>query len=100
MKKTTLKKWQELPIGGLIIEPGNSVEYESGSWSPQTLIFYPDRCIQCLQCWVYCPDASIEVKDGKMTGIDHYHCKSCGICIEHCPTEPKSLELSREEESL
>ena len=100
MKKTTLKKWQELPIGGLIIEPGNSVEYESGSWSPQKIVFYPDRCIQCLQCWVYCPDASIEVKDGKVTGIDHFHCKCCGICIEHCPTEPKSLELVREEESL
>jgi len=100
MKKQSLKGWKELAIGGLILEAGNSVEYESGSWSPQKLIFYKDRCIQCLQCWIYCPDNSIIVKEGKVIDVDHFHCKACGICITHCPTEPKSLELVMEEESL
>lgn len=100
MKYKELKGWKELPIGGLILEAGNSVEYDSGSWSPQKLLFHEDRCIQCLLCWIGCPDASIVVKDGKVVGIDHLHCKCCGICITHCPTEPKSLELIMEEESL
>lgn len=100
MSSKDLKRWKELPIGGLILEAGNSVEYNSGSWSPQKLIWYPDRCIQCMLCWIYCPDASIKVEDGKVIGIDHYHCKACGLCITHCPTEPNSLELIMEEESL
>ena len=33
---------------------------------------------------MYCPDASIEVKDGQMTGIDYEHCKGCGVCAREC----------------
>ena len=39
-----------------------------------------------------------------MIGIDMDHCKGCGICVEVCPTNPKSLlmysEQTDEEEAL
>ena len=27
----------------------------------------------------------------EMIGVDYDHCKGCGICVEVCPTNPKSL---------
>jgi pyruvate ferredoxin oxidoreductase delta subunit len=44
-----------------------------------------DKCIDCLTCWVYCPDDSIIIKDDKMAGIKLSHCKGCGICASVCP---------------
>ena len=26
-----------------------------------------------------------------MSGVDYVHCKGCGVCVEVCPTNPKSL---------
>jgi pyruvate ferredoxin oxidoreductase delta subunit len=47
---------------------------------------------------------SIIARDKKMIGIDFDHCKGCGICVEVCPTNPKSLlmfpEQKDEEEAL
>ena len=54
-------------------------------------VFNKDFCIDCQFCWVYCPDVSIISRDKKMVGIDMDHCKGCGICVEVCPTNPKSL---------
>ena len=70
-------------------------------WRIAKPIFAKDYCIDCQFCWVYCPDISIISRDKKMIGIDMDHCKGCGICVEVCPTNPKSLlmfpELADEE---
>lgn len=91
--------WKEIPRGGLILEPGNAVTYETGDWRTFRPVWHEDRCIQCLLCWVYCPDAAIEVRDGKVTGIDYKHCKGCGICATECPDKAHALEMVREEEA-
>ena len=44
-----------------------------------------------MMCWVVCPDSSIEVEDGKMTGIDLEHCKGCGVCTHECKFDALSL---------
>ena len=31
-----------------------------------------------------------------MIGVDMDHCKGCGICVEVCPTNPKSLLMFEE----
>ena len=31
-----------------------------------------------------------------MIGVDYDHCKGCGICVEVCPTNPKSLLMFEE----
>ena len=79
------KGWRDVPIGGLIVDAGNSEEYETGGWRSQRPIIDMDRCSHCMICWVYCPDSAISVQDKKVTGIDLAHCKGCGICAEECP---------------
>lgn len=95
MSNTIFKGWKDkdMPVGGILTERGNSVDYETGLWSPQRLIWNEHTCIQCLNCWIVCPDSSILTENGKVTGPDIKHCKGCGICVEACPTKPKSLEL-------
>lgn len=81
----SLKTWKEIPIGGLITEAGNSQDYETGSWRAHRPLIDMDKCSHCMICWVYCPDSSIMVKDGKLAGVDYTHCKGCGICAHECP---------------
>ncbi len=73
-------------------------------WRIEKPIFAKDYCIDCQFCWIYCPDISIISRDKKMIGIDMDHCKGCGICVEVCPTNPKSLlmfpELADEETEI
>lgn len=66
-------------------------------WRIQKPLFNKDYCIDCQFCWVYCPDLSIISRDKKMVGIDFDHCKGCGICVQVCPTNPKSLLMFPEQ---
>lgn len=94
-----LLTWKEVPKGGWLENPGNAVDYETGDWRSIKPIWIADNCIHCLRCWVFCPDASIMTKDGKMIGIDYKHCKGCGICANECPAKPKALEMVNESDS-
>ncbi len=100
-----MKSWKELPIGGIILEAGNSVKRRTGDWRVFKPIIDHDRCIRCLLCWIYCPDGSIRIVDGiykTSSGktwnlsfeIDYDYCKGCGICAEECPV--KAIELVEE----
>ena len=66
-------------------------------WRIEKPLFNKDYCIDCQFCWVYCPDMSIISRDKKMIGIDFDHCKGCGICVQVCPTNPKSLLMFSEQ---
>jgi len=74
------------------------------SWRIVKPVYNRDICIDCQNCWVWCPDTSIISRDKQMLGIDYDHCKGCGVCVEVCPTNPKSLlmfaQASDNEESL
>lgn len=93
----TKLKWQDMPHGACIAG-GTAFHYETGDWRNKRPIFYEDRCTHCLICWIYCPDSSILVKDGKMIGIDYEHCKGCGICARECPPKANALEMVSETE--
>jgi pyruvate ferredoxin oxidoreductase delta subunit len=88
--------WREIPIGGKIVDAGNAREYETGSWRAMTPVVDLDTCIHCLQCWVFCPDSSIDVKDEEMVGFHYRFCKGCGICAEICPVD--AIEMVAEAE--
>jgi pyruvate ferredoxin oxidoreductase delta subunit len=70
------------------------------AWRSIKPIFNEEFCINCQNCWVYCPDMSIISLDKKFNHIDYEHCKGCGICVEVCPTNPKSLLMFGEQEEI
>lgn len=91
------KGWKDLPAGGLILEAGNSDDYETGSWRTYKPVLDENKCNSCLICWIHCPDSSIIVEDGEMKGFDMKHCKGCGICAEVCPPKIKAITMVLEE---
>lgn len=96
MKIGEKAQWNELLTGGVIEDPGNSVDYKTGPWRTERPIWNKDACINCMFCWVYCPDSAIKVdKDGNMAGINYDFCKGCGICVKECP-KPNTLAMALE----
>ncbi|HOA17690.1 MAG TPA: 4Fe-4S binding protein [Fervidobacterium sp.] len=98
-----LKGWKDIPIGGLVVEPGSAKKYQTGTWRVLRPIFQSANCINCMFCWLYCPDQSIvvELVDGKpkMKGFDYYSCKGCGLCANVCPKniDPKTKQPAADE---
>ncbi|HOX24908.1 MAG TPA: 4Fe-4S binding protein [Candidatus Krumholzibacteria bacterium] len=100
----TLKRAQDLPEAGLIVEAGNAEAFNTGDWRTYVPVFHAENCIHCLFCWIYCPDSSIKVDTSgdkpQVVGIDLEHCKGCGICAHECPPAAKgkaALVMVREE---
>jgi len=110
------KGWDEFEIGAMLrsfdgavsdiattmqedrpYSESNSFTASVADWRIEKPVFNKDYCIDCQFCWVYCPDMSIISRDKKMIGVDMDHCKGCGICVEVCPTNPKSLLMFSEQ---
>ncbi|MEW6096340.1 MAG: 4Fe-4S binding protein [bacterium] len=90
--------WQDLPIGGLILQGGTATKYITGDWRSLRPVWDKEKCISCLNCWIYCPDSSILVENEKMVGIDYEHCKGCGICASECPPKVSAIKMVNEAE--
>lgn len=82
----------------MILEAGNAVKFKTGSWRAFKPVWIEENCIQCLFCWLYCPDMSIKVADGKMIGFDYDYCKGCGVCARECPGKKGNKAIVMEEE--
>lgn len=110
------KGWDEFEIGAMLRSFDGSIDDIAGTaqvdrnysennshtasvadWRLVKPVYNKDYCIDCQFCWVYCPDVSIISRDKKMVGVDMDHCKGCGICVEVCPTNPKSLLMFSEQ---
>jgi pyruvate ferredoxin oxidoreductase delta subunit len=98
------KGWKEVPIGGVVDRPGTAREYKTGTWRVMRPIVDQDKCIDCMQCWLYCPDMAIKgkMKEDKkrpqMIGFDYDYCKGCGTCAKVCPVN--AIEMKSENEFL
>jgi pyruvate ferredoxin oxidoreductase delta subunit len=92
------KGWKDLPIGGMIVEAGNAATYNTGAWRSERPIWIEENCIQCLFCWIYCPDSSVTTKEGKRSEFDYMHCKGCGVCAMECPAKVKAIVMVPEAE--
>ena len=88
------KGWRDISKGGVITEAGNAAKYETGSWRVFKPVKDDSKCTNCLICWIYCPEAAIRVKDGKIESINMDHCKGCGICAKECPK--KAIDMIEE----
>jgi 2-oxoacid:acceptor oxidoreductase delta subunit (pyruvate/2-ketoisovalerate family) len=82
-----LKPWTGLPVAG-ITDPAVAPRTHTGGWRtgerPEVDV---DRCVDCLLCWLYCPDSAIVLDHEAFAGIDLADCKGCGICAEVCPVQ-------------
>ena len=67
----------------------------SAGWAPQPAtggwrtgekpVVDLSKCVNCLLCWIYCPDSAIKLDGTTFDGFDLDHCKGCEICAEVCP---------------
>lgn len=100
------------PMGGLILDPANSVLRDQSGFRTGFLPVYDrESCVDCGLCDLTCPDYCIVWEDDpsgerlpvaggqvrrRMVGIDYQYCKGCLRCVAVCPTG--SLRKEREVE--
>ena len=75
-------------------------DFKTGDWRTFVPEFVEENCIQCMFCWIYCPDSAIEIDTTGdkpiMKGIILDHCKGCGICASVCARG--AIDMQREPE--
>ena len=92
---TRPKGISDLP-NGTYYEAGHLVSKNSG-WRTKRPIIDTEKCVGCLQCYLYCPDGVISKSDGNGNGngkvkIDYDFCKGCGICVKICRSGAIEME--------
>jgi 2-oxoacid:acceptor oxidoreductase delta subunit (pyruvate/2-ketoisovalerate family) len=80
-----LTDWQDLPAGGTVVA-ADAPRPRTGGWrtglAPAANL---DLCVNCLLCWLYCPDSAVRLDGDAFVGFDLDVCKGCEICAEICP---------------
>ncbi len=100
------KYWETLPQGAVVLEAGSSAKFKTGSWRSMRPKWIKENCIQCMFCWIYCPDMAVKVtaketKNGnkaERADFDYDYCKGCGICALECPGKKGNKAIVMEEE--
>ncbi len=54
------------------------------------------HCNGCGNCWVFCPDMAVNMKEDGNPEYIYDYCKGCGICASECPRYVISLVKERE----
>jgi len=86
--------WNEMAEAGLIPQGGTAARVKTGAWRTGTKpVLDLSRCIHCLRCWIWCPDAAVLLEGEKVVAIDYEHCKGCGICAQVCPPKVHAIEM-------
>jgi 2-oxoacid:acceptor oxidoreductase delta subunit (pyruvate/2-ketoisovalerate family) len=82
-----LKPWEELHAGGVVVRE-EAERTRTGNWrtglKPEVDL---SKCVNCLLCWLYCPDSAVVLDGTAFAGFDYDVCKGCEICAARCPTE-------------
>jgi len=94
----------DAPIGGAILDAGNSIRKNLSTSRQGFLPAYdPTTCIHCGICDIVYPDLCFAWSHDagsepsvRLLGIDYHYCKGCLKCVDACPTG--SLTELREEE--
>ncbi|MGZ4430741.1 MAG: 2-oxoacid:acceptor oxidoreductase family protein [Gaiellales bacterium] len=84
----------DAPIGGLILDAGNSIVKDLSTSRQGFLPAYdPTLCAHCGICDIVCPDLCFVWSDDgegepavRLLGIDYHYCKGCLKCVDACPT--------------
>jgi 2-oxoacid:acceptor oxidoreductase delta subunit (pyruvate/2-ketoisovalerate family) len=93
-----LSGWESLRPGGVVVR-GETAPPETGAWrtglKPRAVTA---ACVNCLLCWLYCPDSAVLVDGTTFAGFDYRYCKGCELCAAACPTG--AIEMVPEEEDV
>jgi pyruvate ferredoxin oxidoreductase gamma subunit len=73
-------------IGPTIRHRSSAALRDTGSWRTERPEITQEKCKRCFLCYLYCPDAAINLDADNFPHIDYDHCKGCMICYEECPT--------------
>ena len=91
-KVQSWKNYFELPPASLSLPLKGSAGL-TGKWRTFKPVVDYDKCIQCYQCYMYCPEGVIAVNnDTQNVETDYDYCKGCGICAKVCPKKCISME--------
>jgi 2-oxoacid:acceptor oxidoreductase delta subunit (pyruvate/2-ketoisovalerate family) len=86
-----LKPWDELGPGG-VMAPDDGARPVTGDWrTGGRPLVRLDCCVNCLLCWLYCPDSAVLLEGTTLVGIDYDSCKGCEICVEVCPVDALTM---------
>ena len=81
-----LKLSEELRPGGVVVRVEDD-RLRTGGWrtgsKPEVELA---KCVDCLLCWLYCPDSAIVLDGTHFAGFDLDVCKGCELCSVVCPT--------------
>ncbi len=93
-----LPTWEELPPGGVSDDFGATGRKDMGFWrgGGQRPLIDLNMCVQCLHCWISCPDSCFILEEGKVAAINYEHCKGCGICAQECPPMVNAIVMIEE----
>lgn len=79
-----LKGAGELATGGVVVRDEVSQPRTAGWRTGTKPAVDLSRCVNCLLCWVYCPDSAVVIEGTTFVGFDYAFCKGCEICAEMC----------------
>jgi len=85
---------EQLPLGPAT-QSGVLYDVSSGMRTFRPVID-PDQCINCLRCFLLCPDGAID-KSGALPEFDYHYCKGCGVCMKAC--KPGAIHMVKEGEA-
>lgn len=87
-----LKQWRELPLAG-VLAPDEASQPVTGDWRTDGRpVPRFATCVNCLLCWLYCPDSAVVLDGATFAGIDYDYCKGCALCVEVCPVDALAME--------
>jgi 2-oxoacid:acceptor oxidoreductase delta subunit (pyruvate/2-ketoisovalerate family) len=71
-----------------VVSPQTAPVLHTGGWrtgvKPEVDV---SKCIDCLLCWLFCPDSAVELDGTAFKGFDYDVCKGCELCAEVCPQD-------------
>lgn len=86
--------WQAVPYlgssrfaGPTIRHRGSAALRPTGNWRSERPVIDLAKCKRCFLCYLYCPEAAMQLDEENFPHVDFDHCKGCMICYEECPTD-------------
>ena len=75
---------EDYPCGAF--QAGHLVMSNAG-WRVFRPVLDKNKCVNCLRCYLLCPDGTIFQNQEKTIEFDYDYCKGCGVCAHECPTD-------------